>query len=212
VEALGTATLIDGIPKQRAVTASVSRDQIADVLSTDGTPELHLDLSSADGSEHATVCIEWTRDDLERLLASAAGDVTLTFDADELVKALDDVEAHGVRTRAAIFAVAAVGALGAGSSIANAAGQGAAADAAAAAALQIRSEAMDQQFAGNVAATDALQARSEAMNEAYGLDSTAGLGSSDSMSRDDALLGGVLLLTIAGATFAVRRTGPPRPA
>jgi hypothetical protein len=194
VDALGTATLVDDIPAECAVTASVSRDRIADILSTDGVPELRLDLTSADGSEQATVRIEWSRDELERLLASSPeDDVTLTFDANELVNVFDDVEAHGLRMRAAIFAVAAVGTLGAGASAANAAGQGGTASAGdAAAALQVRSEAMDQ---------------------AYGLESVASLASGDhGMTRDDALLGGVLLLTVAGATFGVRGTGPLRPA
>jgi hypothetical protein len=193
VDALGTATLTADIPKQRAVSVSVSRQQIASVLAADGTPELRLDLTSADGSEGATATIEWRRDDLERLLASAEDDVTLIFDAAQLTIAFDDVEAHGLRGRAALFAVAAVGSLGAGASIANAAEQ--------------------QATASDPAATAALQVRSEAMNEAYGLDSTAAIASgSDSASFSLGLVGGAVLLTIAGATFAIRQTGPPRPA
>jgi hypothetical protein len=81
--------------------------------------------------------------------------------------------------------------------------------------LQARSEALDQQYglgdAGNSAEIAALQARSEALNQQYGLGDSAATGSSGGLTlqqptADDALLVGGLLLTIAGATFVVRRT------
>ena len=63
----------------------------------------------------------WSRGELERLLEGAQGErVVLTFDSDELSEALSDVEAHGLRERALVFAVVATGALGAGVGIANA--------------------------------------------------------------------------------------------
>jgi hypothetical protein len=214
---------------QRRVGASISRRQITDVLhEPDGAPELVLDLVAAESAEHATISMAWSRDDLEQLLESASGDdVVLVFDRDELTGAFDDVEAHGLRTHAAVFAVAAVGTLGAGASIANAtvlggAGAGSAATPAAPtstaaeiAALQARSEALNQQYglgdAGNSAEIAALQARSEALNQQYGLGDSAATGSSGGLTlqqptADDALLVGGLLLTIAGATFVVRRT------
>jgi hypothetical protein len=259
VEAVGTAHLTSDILAQRAVGASVSRRQITDVLhEPDGAPVLLLDLVAAEGGEHATISMTWSRDDLERLLEAASGDeVVLVFDRDELASAFGDVEAHGLRTRAAVFAVAAAGALGSGASIANAMvaggdGGGTAATpitatstADASAALRARSEALNQEYglgtAGDAAATDALRARSEALNQEYGLgtagDAAAnraleqrgaamnaeyGLGGSATESSggltlqqataDDALLIGGLLLTIAGATFAVRRTAGGRPA
>jgi hypothetical protein len=203
VEATGTARLTDRIPAERAVAASVSRREIRDVLQdAEGAPELVIDIAAGDGSqEHNTISIAWSREDLERLLESATeNEVVLTFDRNELVAALGDVEAHGLRTRAAIFAVAAAGALGSGVSVANAmipsgpqdAG-GAPAAAQSDSGLQARSEALNVQYGLGSSASDAivtdastgggyatqddsaaaaLQARSEAMNEEYGL--TAG--------------------------------------
>jgi hypothetical protein len=63
----------------------------------------------------------WSRDELERLLDLATGNnVVLTFDRDELSQAIGDVEAHGLRERALVFAVAATSAFGTGTAIANA--------------------------------------------------------------------------------------------
>jgi len=256
--AVGTARLTGDLVTQ-GVGASISRRQITDVLHEPGDPELVLDFVAAESGEHAAVSMTWSRDDLEQLLETASGDeVVLIFDRDELSGAFDDVEAHGLRTHAAVFAVAAVGTLGAGASIAGAtvlggAGAGAAATPATAtstaaeiAALQARSEALNQQYglgdAGNSAEIAALQARSEALNQQYGLgdagnsaeiaalqarsealnqqyklgdsavaDSSGGL-TLQTPTVDDALLVGGLLLTIAGATFVVRRSAPGRPA
>jgi hypothetical protein len=302
MEAEGTARLTDRIPAERAVAASVSRREIRDILQDgDAAPQLVIDVAAGDGSEeHGTISINWSREDLERLLESATNDeVVLTFDRNEVAVALgDDVEAHGLRTRAAVFAVAAAGALGSGASIANAmipgvqdgaAGQSAAVttstqDIAAAQAafharsqalneehgltaggvtdpaiqaLQARGAAMNEQFglgaSGEAAAQAALQARSEAMNQAYNLDDPAvqalqargeamnaefGLAGAPSdatvsdastggyvtptatdgggftiqaPSTDDALLAGAAALMIAGAAFTVRKSWP-RPA
>ena len=283
MDVVGTASLTSDILAQRAVGASVSRRQITDVLhDPDGAPELVLDLVAAEGGERATITMTWSRDDLEQLLDSASGDeMVLVFDRDELAGALGDVEAHGPRARAAVFAVAAAGALGSGASIANAAvlggdgggtaatpvaatstadasaalqarsealnqqyNLGTAGDAAENAALQARSEALNQEYSlgtGDAAENAALQARSEALNQQHGLGTTGdaaenaalqarsaalnqeySLGGSTTESAggwtlqeanvDDALLIGGLLLTIAGATFAVRRTAGARPA
>jgi hypothetical protein len=234
VEAVGTAHLTSDILAQRAVGASVSRRQITDVLhEPDGAPVLLLDLVAAEGGEHATISMTWSRDDLERLLEAASGDeVVLVFDRDELASAFGDVEAHGLRTRAAVFAVAAAGALGSGASIANAmvpGGEGggtaatpitATSTADASAALRARSEALNQEYglgtAGDAAANRALEQRGAAMNAEYGLGGSATESSGgltlQQATADDALLIGGLLLTIAGATFAVRRTAGGRPA
>jgi hypothetical protein len=186
VESVGTARLTDRITAERAVAASISRREIRDVLQdADGTPELTLELVAGDGSrEHGMVSMTWSRDDLEKLLEGESGDdVVLTFDRNELAAALDDVEAHGLRARAAVFAVAAVGALGSTAAVAyaspvatggvgmsqssssptdtmvtDASTGGYAApsqsDAAALAALQARSEAMDAQLATGGASSD----------------------------------------------------------
>ncbi len=193
METVGTARLTRAIPPQRAISASVSRREINAALDdTDGIPELQLDVISVDRGERGTITMTWSRDELEKLLeAGSENEVVLTFDQEELTSFLGDVEAHGMRTGAAVFAVAAAGALGTGASLANASiaggdGGGAAATpitaigtTAAADASQARSEAMNEQYglgaAGGAAAADASQARSEAMNEQYGL-GAAGAG------------------------------------
>src|SRR5437899_676778 len=217
---------MDRIPAERAVAASVSRREIRDILQdTDAAPELVLEVVAGENiGEHGTISMTWSRDDLEKLLASASeNEVVLTFDRDELAAALGDVEAHGMRARAAVFAVAAMGALGTGASIANA---------------QIPGNIDGGPSGTPVAATTdggALQARSEAMNVQYGLgdrasdatvtDASTGGGYAATPtasggggfevqrpSTDEALLAGAALLTIAGAAFAARRAGTPRPA
>jgi hypothetical protein len=181
VEAVGTARLTSDILAQRAVSASVSRRKITDVLDEpDGAPELVLDLVAAEGGERATISMTWSRDDLERLLEAGTGDdVELVFDRDELASAFRDVEAHGVRTRAAVFAVAAAGALGTGATIANAAVEGvgtagtpvtATSTADESAALEARSQALNEQYGlGDAGEAAAVEARSQALNEQYGL-------------------------------------------
>jgi hypothetical protein len=207
VDAVGTAHLTSTIPAQRAVGASVPRRQITDVLhEPDGAPELVLDVVAAERGEHATISMTWSRNDLERLLEAASGDeVVLVFDRDELASAFGDVQAHGLRGRAAVFAVAAAGALGSGASIANAAVDEAGGGTA----------ATPTTATSTAAAEAALGARSEALNQEYGLgsatESDGGL-TLQAPTADDALLIGGLLLTIAGATFAVRRTAGARPA
>ena len=195
METVGIARLTRTIPSQRAISASVSRREINAALDdTDGIPELRLDVISVDRGERGTISMTWSRDELERLLEAASeNEVVLTFDETELASVLGDVEAHGMRTGAAVFAVAAAGALGAGASMANAsiaggegggtaatpiaATAGAAGGAAAADASAARSEAMNEQYglgaAGGAAAAAGRvgEARSEAMNEQYGLGS-----------------------------------------
>jgi len=171
VEAVGTARLTDRIPAEHAVAASIPRREITDVLhDPDAMPELTLDVVAGDGSrEHGTVSITWARDELERLLEGTSGDdVVLTFDQQELMAAFDDVETHGLRARAAVFAVAAAGALGT-TAVANAMEVG---DTSGGAAVAAAPAYTDASSAGGYAAPSqsdaaalaALQARSEAMN------------------------------------------------
>jgi hypothetical protein len=214
VEAVGTAQLTDRIPAHRAVAANFSRREITDVLDeADATPELTLQLVAGEGSrEQGTISITWTRDDLEKLLEGASGeDVVLTFDRNQLMAALDDVEAHGLRTRAAVFAVAALGAAGSTAAIANASVSGADAgtasapvatapaytdvstgggyaatsqsDDAALSALQARSEAMDTAFAGKAAAETA-EAALQARSEAMDAQYAGGGSTSEAMVTD----------------------------
>jgi hypothetical protein len=193
VEAVGTAQLTDRIPAHRAVVANFSRRELRDVLrEADATPELTLEVVAGEGSrEHGTISMTWSRDDLEKLLEGASGDnVVLTFDRNELMVALDDVESHGVRTRAAVFAVAAVGALGSSAAIANASVSGG--DAGIAAATSTAPAYTDVSTGGYAApaqsvdpAQAALQARSEAMNAQF-----APAGSASDAMVTDASTGG----------------------
>jgi hypothetical protein len=124
VETLGAARLAERIPEQRAVATIVPRDEIAAVMEDkEGSPELLLRIVS-EGSDKAgdssEIAMTWSRDELARILEGATGpNVVLTFDRDELSHALDDVEAHGLRERALVFAVAATGVLAVGG-VANA--------------------------------------------------------------------------------------------
>ena len=121
METRGTALLTDEIPAQRALTTTISREEIAGALQhPDRSPELYLDLDY--GEEQNTVGISWSYDELESLFERTSGDhVTLTFDRDELQSLFDDVEAHGLREKALIFTVAVAGAFGSAATIANAA-------------------------------------------------------------------------------------------
>src|SRR5215217_5519577 len=124
MEAAGSARFTDAIPAERAISAVVSRDEIAEAVRDEERPELRLEVAQFDpagNEERSTIGVTWSREDLEKLLAQATSDtVVLTFDREELAKALDDVEAHGLRQNAAVFAVAVIGALGTGAGIAAA--------------------------------------------------------------------------------------------
>lgn len=125
MESLGAARLAKEIPSERAVATIVPREEITAVLQDLGSePELYLRMTG-DGLEdddRNMIGMTWSRDDLEQLLERATGDeVVFTFDRDELSEALlADVEGHGLRERAVVFAVVAAGALGTGAGIANA--------------------------------------------------------------------------------------------
>jgi len=125
VETLGAARLAKEIPAQRAVATIVPREEItAAMQDPDATPELFLRIVGGgleESDETNVIAMTWTRDDLAQLLERATGEnVILTFDRDELSQAIGDVEAHGMRERALVFAVVAAGALGSGAAIANA--------------------------------------------------------------------------------------------
>jgi hypothetical protein len=125
VETLGAARLAKEIPAQRAVATIVPREEITAALQDpEATPELFLRITGGgleESAEENVIAMTWSRDDLAQLLERATGEnVILTFDRDELSQAIGDVEAHGMRERALVFAVVAAGALGSGAAIANA--------------------------------------------------------------------------------------------
>jgi hypothetical protein len=112
------ASLVDAAafgPETRAITATVPRLEIENVLGEGGQPELVLELARRNGGDQThTLEIDWAATDLEELLQRTSGDyVTLLFNEEELERAFDaDFEAHGVREAAATFAVMAAVAAG----------------------------------------------------------------------------------------------------
>jgi hypothetical protein len=98
----------------RGVSTTLPRSQLEEAIrSADGPLELELDVRA--GDDERRVGVAWDREDLERVLGRTTGDsVVFTFDRDELAAALaGDFEAHGLRQRAAVLAVAAATATGA---------------------------------------------------------------------------------------------------
>jgi len=96
------------------VTATLARTEIEEAVRlADGPPELLIDVVRRDTPDVAqTLTLEWDVQELEELLREVEGDsVTLTFGEADLALAIDgsDVEAHGLRNKAAVLAVAAVG-------------------------------------------------------------------------------------------------------
>lgn len=85
------------------------RDVERAVKAKKGPPELILDVTRTGDGETRSVAVQWTKADLEELLAQSTGDsVTLTFSGDDLLRAFEgpDVEPHGVK-EAVLIAVAA---------------------------------------------------------------------------------------------------------
>lgn len=118
------ATLVDPAGIEGGLNTTIARSEIEGALGDEAPPQLELDVRR--GPDAQTVAVTWTREDLERLLAEATSDqVTLTFDRGVIEQAFDDVEAHGLRGKAAVIAVAVSAAAGlAGSASAMPMGEG----------------------------------------------------------------------------------------
>jgi hypothetical protein len=93
--------------ESRGITATIPRAEVEEALHSDMSPELFLDVARPGDDEFHTVMVSWDRADLEHVLTTSSGDaVKLTFDREELARAIeDDVEAHGLREKAAILTV-----------------------------------------------------------------------------------------------------------
>ncbi len=103
------ATVVDAGGISGGLTTTIARSDVQTALAESELPPLVLDIRR--GDESNSVALTWKRDDLERLLGEATGDqIQLTFDSAAIEQAFDDVEAHGVREKAAIIAVAVAGA------------------------------------------------------------------------------------------------------
>jgi hypothetical protein len=113
---LTRAQLVGYDPALAAVGTVVPRAEFAATAARGEFPAtLLLDLdrgeTDGDGIAHARVAVDWDQDTLDQLLASTEDEeIALWFDERELARAFDDVEAHGLRERAAMLAVAATAA------------------------------------------------------------------------------------------------------
>jgi hypothetical protein len=113
------AALVSAPEVSDGLTASVPREEVAEALRVGDTPpDLILDVtrfSNGDPAETRNLVVAWERGDLEELLRQTEGDqVVLTFDREAIRQAMEaDVEAHGIREKALVLAVAAVAATGA---------------------------------------------------------------------------------------------------
>jgi hypothetical protein len=112
------AALVPATNVAEGLTTSVARDDVKKAIqSSDGPLELILDLTrfqEGDAAETRSIAVAWERKDLEELLSKSQGEqVVLTFDGKALREAFEsDVEAHGLRERALVLAVAATAATG----------------------------------------------------------------------------------------------------
>jgi hypothetical protein len=120
----GTIRLADpGESEARGLVTTVPRAQVEEALHSEEPVDLWLDIERSvegEGRETQRLALAWERQDLERLLENDGSEITLTFDETELQRLLDeDVEAHGMRAKAAVLTVVVgIAAAGAGKAIA----------------------------------------------------------------------------------------------
>jgi hypothetical protein len=113
------AALVSAPEVTDGLTASVTREEVAEALrAADTPPDLILDVTrfaNGDPAETRNLVVAWERGDLEELLSRSEGDqIVLTFDREAIRQAMEaDVEAHGIREKALVLAVAAMAATGA---------------------------------------------------------------------------------------------------
>jgi hypothetical protein len=214
-----------------AIGTVFTRAEIAETAAQGEFPAtLLLDLDRierADGGEvtaHTRLAVDWDKDTLDQLLASTDDDeIALWFDERELAQAFDDVEAHGLRERAAVLAVA-IAAAGASTTPAFAriapdiGGMGSAQSPAVSANPQTGSEPMgvaraqglDQQQGG----ASQVQVTSPTIPAATSTPAATSSGGTGVSSGEIAAIAGVGAVLISAAGFGVtrRRTPPVQPA
>jgi hypothetical protein len=106
------AALVPAPDVAEGLTTFVSRDEVKRAIQgSNGPLELVLDVTRFEDGEAAEtrkVAVAWERTDLEQLLGQTEGEqVLLTFDGKALRDAFEsDVEAHGIREKALVLAVA----------------------------------------------------------------------------------------------------------
>jgi hypothetical protein len=116
-EVAGTARLVDpaAVGAGSALTATLPRSDLEAALQDPAGADLFLEIARIENGERndRRITVEWSREDLERLLQGASGDtVSITLDGDELERMLNDpdFEAHGFREKAAVITIALAGA------------------------------------------------------------------------------------------------------
>lgn len=106
------AALVPAPDVAEGLTTFVSRDEVKRAIQgSNGPLELVLDVTrfeDGDPAETRSVAVAWERKDLEQLLGQTEGEqVLLTFDGKALRDAFEaDFEAHGLREKAVVLAVA----------------------------------------------------------------------------------------------------------
>jgi hypothetical protein len=125
-EASARAGLASSPAFEGGLTTTISRSEVEKALRMDEPPDLVLDVTQfSEGKTEETrkIAITWDPEDLERLLRDTAGEtITLTFDRETLWQALEsDVEAHGMREKVVVLAIAGATAFGVGAGAASAA-------------------------------------------------------------------------------------------
>jgi hypothetical protein len=111
------AALVSAPDVGQGLTTSISRTEVEQAMGAAEPLELILDVtrfSDGEAAETRSVAVAWQPSDLEQLLRQAEGErVTLTFDGEALRQVMeDDVEAHGLREKAVVLAVAATAVTG----------------------------------------------------------------------------------------------------
>ena len=210
----------------RELTTTLARGEIQRALDSGEDVELVLDVARAPGRdsevEAHSLSVALDRNDLEQLLAADEGDeIALQFDAEELEAILaddDEVEAHGLRERAAILAVVATGAAAlAGHAAARPATDGGAGGKAAAAATGMTAQ---QIWATAPEAVKLAYAKQDAERAAalrtpapFHPSSGGGFDISAPSPAEAALAGEVaLLIAAAGLALRGRQQRPVKPA
>jgi hypothetical protein len=189
------ASMVSEADLHGGLSTTISRTSVEEALRLEEPPELVLDVTGPIGER--SIAVSWKRDDLERLLREATGDsIRLTFDRAALEQAFadDDVEAHGLKQKAAILAVAvaaAAGVAGGASAMPMTSGAGAP--------------------AGQADPTDG-----GVVNPATGMrlvneqPATGGDSVFSDLAPGAAAIGGAAIVAIAGAAFAFGSGGPRR--
>jgi hypothetical protein len=207
------ALLVDFDPTRAgtgAIGTVLSRDEVAETAARGEFPATLLLELDREGAAQARVAVDWDEDTLDRLLATTEDDeITLWFDQRELARAFDepDIEAHGLRERAAVLVVA-VAAAGASTTPAFArfaadtdgGGGTAGAPAVAQPAGAERGLQMDQQLA--VTPTPSTTAQPAATSS----------GGSTLSDGEVAVIAGSVVILAAGFGVARRRMPPAQPA